>query len=128
MNKNRKDIAEKLKRLAERILENEGTSDLETLKSEHLSLYEDLILLSLEESRAQNSNEPAQPSLEKPGLENPEPNMDLAEPMTEQDELLPRKPELKEKKEKDPKKEKEDTSKKVSKNNPLWKAPKGIMA
>ena len=81
MNTNRKDIAEKLKRLAERILDMEGTSDLESLKSDHMSVYEDLVLLSLEESKSENTVEAADPA--------PDP----APHQKEQDELIPEKPE-----------------------------------
>ena len=108
MNTNRKDIAEKLKQLADRILESEGASDLDSLKLEHMSVYEDLIRLSVMEAQDLNPDEPAElhePSMEKPDLERPEQMMDTPEPLTEQDEVILEKPEQQEKKEKGPKNE-----------------------
>ena len=113
MNTNRKDIAEKWKRLAEQILKDEGSFDLETLKTEHLSIYEDLILLSLEESRTVKVNEPDELSSETSDLEEPELKKDIPEPLTEEDELIPKKSETKEKSEESPKMEKEKTPGKI---------------
>ncbi len=104
MNMNRKDIAEKWKRLAEQILSSEGADDLESLKSEHMSIYEDLIRLSIQEAQAENPVEQAESSLEKPAFEESQQMTDTPEPMTEEDELIPEQPELKENKEKEPKK------------------------
>ena len=107
MNTNRKDIAEKWKRLAERILDNEGVSDIESLKSEHMGIYEDLIRLSIQESLEENPAKPVEPSFEKTdleiqALEKPEQMIDSPEPFTEQDEVIPEKAEQEEdKQEKD---------------------------
>lgn len=97
MNMNRKDIAEKWKRLAEQILSSEGADDLESLKSEHMSIYEDLIRLSIQEAQAENPVEQAESSLEKPAFEESQQMTDTPEPMTEEDELIPEQPELKKK-------------------------------
>ena len=105
MNTNRKDIAEKLKRLAERMLENEDSSDFESLKSQHMGIYEDLIRLSIQESQEENRVESVESSMEKPDLEGPdlkkpERMIDSPEPFTEQDEVIPEKGERKEAEEK----------------------------
>lgn len=100
MNTNRKDIAKKWKELADRILDNEGASDLEFLKSEHMSIYEDLIRLSILEAQAAIPDEPVEPSVEKPDFEKPELMADAPEPLTEQDEVIPEKPEQKKKEQK----------------------------
>lgn len=97
MNMNRKDIAEKWKRLAEQILSSEGADDLESLKSEHMSIYEDLICLSIQEAQAGSPVEQAESSLEKPAFEESQQMTDTPEPMTEEDELIPEQPELKKK-------------------------------
>ncbi len=105
MNTNRKDIAEKLKRLSERILDNEGASDMDSLKSEHMGIYEDLIRLSILESQEEFPVEPLESSLEKtdletPASEKPEQVIDSPEPFTEQDEVIPEKAEQEKDKEK----------------------------
>ena len=104
MNRNRKDIAEKWKRLADQILSSEGADDLESLKAEHMSIYEDLIRLSIQEAKAENPVEQVESSLEKPAFEKAQRMTDTPEPMTEEDELIPEQPELKENKEEEPKK------------------------
>jgi len=113
MNTNRKNIAEKWKRLAEQILSNEGAADLESLKSEHMSIYEDLIRLSIEESQTANPVEQVQSSLEKPDFEASEQMMDAPEPMTEEDELIPEEPEMKENEENQKEPRVEEAPKKV---------------
>jgi len=113
MNTNRKNIAEKWKRLAEQILSNEGAADLESLKSEHMSIYEDLIRLSIEESQTANPVEQVESSLEKPDFEASEQMMDAPEPMTEEDELIPEEPEMKENEENQKEPRVEEAPKKV---------------
>lgn len=113
MNTNRKNIAEKWKRLAEQILSNEGAADLESLKSEHMSIYEDLIRLSIEESQTANPVEQVESSLEKPDFEASEQMMDAPEPMTEEDELIPGEPEMKENEENQKEPRVEEAPKKV---------------
>ena len=86
-------------------MENEGAFDLESLKSEHMDIYEDLIRLSIRESQPVNPDEPTETSkasAEKPDLEKTELIMDAPEPLTEQDEVITEKPELEVKKEKGP--------------------------
>jgi len=83
MNMNRKDIAEKWKRLAERILEDEGDASLESLKAEHLSIYEDLVRLGMLESQDEQPNESVESNLERP-----EPVQDAPEPLSEEDEVI----------------------------------------
>ena len=48
MEKYRKDIAEKLKQLADSILDSEGKADLESLKREHMKIYDDLIRMEMD--------------------------------------------------------------------------------
>ena len=83
MNMNRKDIAEKWKRLAERILEDDGDASLEFLKAEHLSIYEDLVRLGMLESQDEQPNESVESNLERP-----EPLQDAPEPLSEDDEVI----------------------------------------
>jgi arsenate reductase-like glutaredoxin family protein len=83
-----------MKRLTERLVENDGAADIESLKSEHMGIYEDLIRLSIQESQEENPVEPIESFLEKPdlkrsGLEKPERVIDSPEPFTEQDEVIP---------------------------------------
>ena len=83
MNPNRKDIAERWRQLAERILQGEGAGDLESLKSEHIRIYEDLVRLGISEKEIHNAVEPPEPvSQETEPLDNP------PEPLSEQDEII----------------------------------------
>jgi hypothetical protein len=45
MDNYRRDIAEKMKQLADSIMSDEGISDLESLKREHMKIYDDLVKL-----------------------------------------------------------------------------------
>ncbi len=97
MNRKRKDIAEKWKRLAEQILESEGSSDIESLKEQHMSIYDDLVRLSIQENESESSVQVPESSQEqpKPGLDSPESMSVQPEPMSEEDEIIPRAEETK---------------------------------
>lgn len=87
MNSDRKDIADKLRQLAERVQGVQDSDEIDSLKAELMEIYEDLIRLNMAESKDATADEPVEQTSENTEMVNEV--SEPPEPLSEEDEVIP---------------------------------------